>query len=220
MTGMLHYRLTRRMLAGALLVPAMVARGVGAQTPEASPFVDDVNILPDPETFPGFVASASRRFQLTEPRPEILEGGPVGFIVTGIQFDSEENAEGFTTQLSAQLPDTLMDALTAGNSVEESGIQVSQSSQSTNDASRLELSITLSLDDEMVDSVAVAVVLVQKGDQVQTWFGLGIADVIGPLGDLVDVLDDRWPASDLWALVPTLDDVPPGMSLVEETTRP
>ena len=202
--------MNRRLFAGSLLGTSLalpVARANAWQA--ATPAAERVPI----SSQPGFVRSVSRAYRLPDPSfSDVMRGGLLGLQVSGIEFDSPDDASAALAYLAGELPGYFartIEDVTGQETVEEDvdplGDEISVQS------------VTLSFPEkDVIGELLFGIVLVRKDEFLQAAAGYGIEDATSQTMDVLAALDDRWPDDDLWAMVPEPADVPDGLELVEE----
>lgn len=180
-------------------------------TPEDSDTDDEIIRLP------GYVDSVTRSFWIADPGFDVLFGGLLGVAAAGVEFDSDDDA---SAAIEAAM-DAYEDYVT-GNIASDPESQVTDFETVPVSIGRLgdersARATTLFMEDEeFFESMVVVVAVIRKDRWLQMLVGLGVTGVTKPLVDIAEELDDRWPSGDLWDIVPTLDDMPPGMAIEDE----
>jgi hypothetical protein len=202
--------MNRRLFAGSLLgtsLALVVARVSARQA--ATPAAERVPISQQP----GFVRSVSRIYRLPDPSfSDVMRGGLLGLQVSGIEFDTADNASAAVAFLAGELPGYFartVEGVTDFDVVEED-VDPMGDEQSVQ-------TVALSFpEQDVISELLFGIVLVRKDNLIQAAAGYGIEDATSQTLDVLAALDDRWPDGDLWAMVPESADVPDGLELSEE----
>jgi hypothetical protein len=202
--------MNRRLFAGSLLgssIALLVARVSARQA--ATPAADGVPISQQP----GFVRSVSRSYRLPEPTfSDVMRGGLLGLQVSGIEFDTPDNASPAVAYLEGELPGYFartVEDVTGFEAVDEDVVPLGDETSAQ--------TVTLAFPEkDVIPELLFGIVLVRKDNFVQAAAGYGIEDATTQTVEVLAAIDDRWPDDDLWAMVPEPADVPDDLELAEE----
>lgn len=219
-----------------IILAAVVAVTAPTATPAQTPATPELNATPlatpERENFDaiynstgigqaivvlnGFEEASFREFELADPGFEVLMGGLTAVAVYGIAFTDSTAAtlgkESLELRLSAYFIESatdLKDLEIESSDVREIGIGDLGGRSSG-------VSVEVTSNDEMFNTVSYCGIVVQKSRYVQLSMGAGILGVVAPLIDIAASLANRWPSDRLADMLPDLGDVPAGMTVVEE----
>lgn len=203
--------MNRRLFAGALITTSFfLPANASAQesSPVASPAASPAataprNILSDQ---PGFVRAVLREFKVTEAGyADVLEGGLVLLQTSGAAFDRVENASQALDYLTTAFPESLGASEVTRVSLDEPG----------DEQVGLEVRVTPQ-GQPGISEIVVVIAITRKDRFLQVLLGGGLEPGWDTIHHVADAVGGRWPAEDLWRILPGAGDVPPGLAIAEE----
>jgi len=197
-----------------LLAAGSSKRTVAQATPNATPEPSGAFAI---QSFDGFVRSVTRNFERQNPGlADVLGGVMLGIATLGTEFDTPDNASETLSFLRTEYPVFLRHGLEVVSGFTIKTFTIAETSLGSIGNERTALQIESELIGAPFDRLSFAVCLVRKDRFLQLMLGYSVMGAISPVADLVATLDQRWPSADLWAMMPTLEDMPPGMSVTDE----